>query len=454
MCPFDYFSNYIIALGKKADILVTMLSPPDVFKRARAIYSQETIAECLDRNIRTIRRWEKSGIVPKMAQAALSELLKGGKNVNEDPSNYHKVGDFTFIDLFAGIGGTRLAFENVGGKCIFTSEWDKFSCQTYRENHHDDHEILGDIKQVYEKDIPDHDVLVAGFPCQPFSLAGVSKKNSLGKAHGFLDETQGTLFFDIARIIKVKQPRAFLLENVKNLRSHDRGRTFNIIKNTLRKLGYFVHDRVINGKCLVPQHRERIFLVGFRDDEVFDWNAVNFPEINKGPLLSSILHSRTEEAEEPYTITFRNRTKVAEKYTLTDHLWAYLQAYAKKHRAKGNGFGCSVVSPSETSRTLSARYHKDGSEILINQGKLKNPRRLTPRECARLMGFPDTFKIPVSDTQAYRQFGNSVVVPVVEKIAGGIAASLAGQPLRLPSVVSQLNLPSIVAEGKSQAMKN
>lgn len=428
-----------------------MLPNNDLFERVRAIYSQETIAEYLDKNIRTIRRWEKSGIVPKMAHVALSELLKGRKNANEDQANYNRISDFTFIDLFAGIGGTRLAFESVGGKCIFTSEWDKFSCQTYRENHHDDHEIIGDITQVYENDIPNHDVLVAGFPCQPFSLAGVSKKNSLGRAHGFFDETQGTLFFDIARIIKAKQPRAFLLENVKNLRSHDRGKTFNVIKNTLKELGYHIHDRVIDAKCLVPQHRERIFLVGFRDDERFDWDAVNFPDISEGPKLSSILHSTLEGAEEPYTRIFRNKTKVADKYTLTDHLWGYLQAYAKKHRAKGNGFGCSVVGPNDTTRTLSARYHKDGSEILINQGKLKNPRRLTPRECARLMGFPDTFKIPVSDTQAYRQFGNSVVVPVVEKIARGIAANLAGKPLVKSDTVFQINLPGMVAERKLQA---
>lgn len=423
-----------------------MLPNSDVFQRARAIYSQETIAQYLDKNIRTIRRWEKSGEIPKMAHVALSELLKGRSEVNEEQAPYGKKNAFTFIDLFAGIGGTRLAFESAGGKCVFTSEWDKFSCQTYRENHQDNHEINGDITQVDENEIPDHDVLVAGFPCQPFSLAGVSKKNSLGKAHGFLDETQGTLFFDIARIIKAKQPRAFLLENVKNLRSHDKGKTFTVIKNSLKELGYSVHDRVIDAKCLTPQHRERIFLVGFRDGEPFDWDAIVFPDATHGPLLGSILHAPDENVEDPYTRTYRNKTKVADKYTLSDHLWGYLQAYAEKHRAKGNGFGCSVVGPKDTTRTLSARYHKDGSEILIDQGKRKNPRRLTPRECARLMGFPDTFKIPVSDTQAYRQFGNSVVVPVVEKIAEGIAASLAGTPLLLPDTAFQVNLPGMVAE--------
>jgi len=428
----------------------------DIFQRARAIYSQETIADYLDKNIRTIRRWEKAGEIPKMASVALSELLKGRKNPDgmaaEDRASYGSKPAFTFIDLFAGIGGTRIAFERAGGKCVFTSEWDKFSCQTYRENHRDDHEITGDITKVDENEVPHHDVLVAGFPCQPFSLAGVSKKNSLGRAHGFLDETQGTLFFDIARIIKAKQPRAFLLENVKNLRSHDKGKTFIVIKNTLKELGYTVHDRIVDAKCLVPQHRERIFLVGFRDGEVFDWDALFFPKVDQGPKLSSILHKPTENSEEPYTVTFRNKTKVADKYTLSDHLWAYLQAYAEKHRLKGNGFGCNVVSPKETARTLSARYHKDGSEILIDQGKRKNPRRLTPRECARLMGFPDTFEIPVSDTQAYRQFGNSVVVPVVERIAEGIAASLMGEPLLLPDTAFQSNLPGMVAEEEQERM--
>ena len=429
-----------------------MLPNYNVFTRAREIYSQEMIADFLGKNIRTIRRWEKSGEAPRMAHVALHEMLKGGKEVNEEQAAYGKRGEFTFIDLFAGIGGTRLAFENARGKCVFTSEWDKFSCQTYRENHHDDHEIRGDITKVQEDEIPDHDVLVAGFPCQPFSLAGVSKKNSLGRKHGFLDETQGTLFFDIVRIIEAKQPRAFLLENVKNLRSHDKGKTFSVIKNTLKELGYSVHDRIVDAKCLTPQHRERIFLVGFRDHEPFDWDAIPFPGTSNGPRLGSILHTALEEPEDPYTITFRSKTKVANKYTLSDHLWNYLQAYAEKHRLKGNGFGCNVVGPNETTRTLSARYHKDGSEILVDQGKRKNPRRLTPRECARLMGFPDSFKIPVSDTQAYRQFGNSVVVPVVEEIAKAIAASLAGNPMILSDTAFQINLPGVVAETKGDPL--
>jgi DNA (cytosine-5)-methyltransferase 1 len=367
-----------------------------------------------------------------MAESALRELLTGDVvlRFEEEPALYIRRPEFNFTDLFAGIGGTRLAFEQAGGKCVFTSEWDKYAVQTYRANHVDQHEIRGDITKVAPEEIPPHDVLVAGFPCQPFSLAGVSKKNSLGRAHGFLDETQGTLFFDIARIIKHHKPRAFLLENVKNLRSHDRGKTFKVIEHVLREeLGYQVAFRVVDAKCLVPQHRERIYLVGFREDSGFDWDGVELPDPASGPRLSSILHNRNEEPEVPFTERSRKYTKVSSKYTLSDHLWEYLKAYAEKHRLKGNGFGCSVVGPEDVSRTLSARYHKDGSEILISQGSGKNPRRLTPRECARLMGFPETFRIPVSDTQAYRQFGNSVVVPVVSRIAVAMARCLRGEAL-------------------------
>lgn len=414
------------------------------FERARSIYTQEQIAEFLQRDIRTIRRWEKGvSKVPKMAETAMRELLNGKafEGVEEERAKYGAIPKFTFIDLFAGIGGTRLAFESAGGKCVFTSEWDKYACQTYRANHHDEHEIRGDITKVDCAEIPDHDILVAGFPCQPFSLAGVSKKNSLGRQHGFLDQTQGTLFFDIARILKAKRPRAFLLENVKNLRSHDKGKTFKIILSTLRELGYSIHDRVIDAKCLVPQHRERIYLVGFRENEEFDWDSLAFPQPGNEPTLASVLHAPVEVPESPYTESYRNKVRVNPKYTLSDHLWAYLQKYAEKHKALGNGFGCSVVGPTDVSRTLSARYHKDGSEILIHQ-KGKNPRRLTPRECARLMGFPEEFQIPVSDTQSYRQFGNSVVVPVVREIAAGIAASLAGQPLRITQT-RQPELPGL-----------
>ncbi|APO66152.1 DNA (cytosine-5-)-methyltransferase protein [Rhizobium gallicum] len=327
--------------------------------------------------------------------------------------------DFTFIDLFAGIGGFRRAFEPVGGRCVFTSEWDRFSQETYRANYMIDHELAGDITVIHAADIPSHDVLLAGFPCQPFSLAGVSKKNSLNRPHGFQCDVQGTLFFDVARIIQHHRPKAFLLENVKNLKSHDGGRTFDIIMKTLREdLGYNVQTRIIDARSFVPQHRERIFMVGFREDNDFDLSALNLPDIR--PTLATVLHSEdgSEVADERYTTGPKG--KVMDRYTLSDHLWGYLQAYAEKHRLQGNGFGFGLFGPKDVARTLSARYHKDGSEILIAQ-KRKNPRRLTPRECARLMGFEsaesDPFNIVVSDTQAYRQFGNAVVVPVVEAIA-------------------------------------
>ncbi len=423
----------------------------EVFFRARTIFGQERIAEFLSKDIRTIRRWEKSGKVPKVALIALKELLNGqafAGAVAEDPPAARYGRKFSFIDLFAGIGGTRLGMEAAGGQCVFTSEWDRFSCQTYRANHADTHAIRGDITQVPADEIPPHDVLVAGFPCQPFSLAGVSKKNSLGRKHGFLDETQGTLFFDIARILKARRPAAFLLENVKNLKSHDRGKTFQVILRTLRdELGYTVMERVVDAACLVPQHRERIFIVGFRDGEVFDWDGVGLPRREDGPRLAAVLHREDETEEPPFTEKKGGRTVVGGKYTLSDHLWGYLKAYAEKHRAKGNGFGCSVFGPNDVARTLSARYHKDGSEILIRQRR-GNPRRLTPRECARIMGFPDSFRIPVSDTQAYRQFGNSVVVPVVERIAKAMAVILHGGTLPVARDDGQLMLPGLVAEDR------
>lgn len=307
---------------------------------------------------------------------------------------------FSFIDLFAGIGGIRIPFERKGGKCVFSSEIDRFCQKTYMENFGETPE--GDITKIKAVDIPDHDLLLAGFPCQPFSIAGVSKKLSLGMNHGFQDEKQGNMFFNIARILKEKRPKIFLLENVKNLKSHDKGRTFDIIKNTLLDLNYNIFDEVIDAVKYVPQHRERIFIAGF-NNECFQDVKFEFPvKENKNPLsIKDIL----EENPDP-------------KYTLSDHLWNYLQDYADKHRRKGNGFGYGLIDPEvdQYTRTLSARYHKDGSEILIKQAG-ENPRRLTPRECARLMGFPDTFRIVVSDTQAYRQFGNAVAVPVIEAIA-------------------------------------
>ena len=329
--------------------------------------------------------------------------------------------DFTFIDLFAGIGGLRRGFEAIGGRCVFTSEWDKYSQKTYRANFpDDDHEINGDITKVDVTDIPAHDVLLAGFPCQPFSIAGVSKKNALGRAHGFEDKTQGTLFFDVARIIAHHRPAAFLLENVRNLVGHDKGKTFQTIKDVLtNELGYTIDFRVIDGRHWTPQHRERIFIVGFREDQDFRFADMKVPEA--APKLRDILHREADESEIPdQKYTIGNSGRVADKYTLTDHLWNYLQRYKEKHQAAGNGFGFGLVGPDDVARTLSARYYKDGSEILIKQ-EGKAPRRLTPRECARLMGFDSPrgaeFIIPVSDTQAYRQFGNSVVVPAVKAVA-------------------------------------
>jgi DNA (cytosine-5)-methyltransferase 1 len=325
---------------------------------------------------------------------------------------------FHFIDLFAGIGGMRLAFEGQGGVCTFSSEWNPFARRTCEANFppRPDHRFAGDITTIPTDDIPDHDVLLAGFPCQPFSIAGVSKKNALGQPHGFACATQGTLFFEVARILEAKRPRAFLLENVKNLLSHDRGRTFRVILETLQdELGYEVHYRVLDGQHFVPQHRERILIVGFDRPTRFSWDDLPLPP--KGEVrLSAILHPQdgTESAEPPYTVG--PQATVNPKYTLSPRLWEYLQGYAEKHRQAGNGFGFGLVDGDRVARTLSARYYKDGSEILVAQPE-QRPRRLTPRECARLMGFPDQFVIPVSDTQAYRQFGNSVVVPAIAAVA-------------------------------------
>ena len=369
---------------------------------ARKHHTQAVIAKHLGVGIRTVSRWEAHQTKPPAYLAhALQQLLPFGETSNAE-------GAFDFIDLFAGIGGIRKAFEQIGGRCVYTSEWDSYAQKTYTENFRDGHLINGDITQIDAAQIPDHDVLLAGFPCQPFSIAGVSKKNALGKAHGFACETQGTLFFDVARIINTKQPRAFLLENVKNLVSHDKGRTFDVIRRTLtEELGYHIHYRVIDGAHFVPQHRERILIVGFREPVAFDFDALPLPPKNQHKL-DEILH-RTDGTEpllawDEGRFFDHKKKRVLDKYTLTDNLWRYLQNYAEKHRAKGNGFGFGLVTPENTARTLSARYYKDGSEILIYQGKNKNPRRLTPRECARLMGFPDTFRIPVSDTRGFVKF--------------------------------------------------
>jgi DNA (cytosine-5)-methyltransferase 1 len=390
----------------------------------------------------TVNRWVKGKASPRLTYREYKHL----ESLLPTKPSYKP--SFTFIDLFAGIGGIRKGFEAVGGECVFTSEWNEYAVRTYKANHYCDparHRFNKDIRsvtlsdrpEVSEKDaythidteIPDHDVLLAGFPCQPFSLAGVSKKNSLGRKHGFECETQGTLFFDVARIIAAKKPAAFLLENVKNLKSHDKGTTFRIICEALDELGYEVADvnapkgadpKVIDAKHFVPQHRERIVLVGFRRD-LGVHNGFTLKDIhklipNKRPSFGDILDKDVDS-----------------KYILTPKLWDYLYRYAEKHRQKGNGFGFGLTRSDDVARTLSARYHKDGSEILVDRGfvagldfhselnQMNRPRRLTPHECSRLMGFDkpgeSKFVIPVSDTQAYRQFGNSVAVPVFEAVA-------------------------------------
>lgn len=410
------------------------VSDLNLLQKVASIYSQADIAACISHPREVVNRWlkEKQKQPEKdwltyAERVALEQMLPTPK--------CDKKHDFKFIDLFAGIGGIRKGFEAVGGKCVFTSEWDKYAQKTYMANYHCEHDIHGDIRQITQPEgmdkeeayqhiaqsIPDHDVLLAGFPCQPFSIAGVSKKNSLGRKHGFEDDTQGTLFFDVARIIEAKRPIAVMLENVKNLKSHDRGKTFKVIMNTLEQLGYEVADRefdsstqdpkIINGKHFVPQNRERIALVAFRKDlgGIGDLTLQNIKE--HYPAIEPRVGDILEDAD-----------KVDEKYILTPKLWEYLVGYAQKHKAAGNGFGFGKVTASDRStRTLSARYYKDGSEVLVDRGEGNRPRRLTPRECARLMGFDkpgeSQFIIPVSDTQSYKQFGNSVVVPVFEAVA-------------------------------------
>lgn len=347
-----------------------------------------------------------------------SEVLK----VAEDPAQYDLFSQFfdvpfpapekpkfTFIDLFAGIGGFRIAMQTQGGKCVFSSEWNAYAQKTYFANFGE--MPFGDITKESTKGyIPKKfDILCAGFPCQPFSIAGVSKKNSLGRETGFKDKTQGTLFFDVADIISRHRPKAFYLENVKNLTAHDKGKTFKVIKETLEELNYSIYYQVMDGQTYVPQHRERIMIVGF-DKDVFKGNEhFSFPE----------QHSATRSVKEILD------SNIDEKYTLSDKLWTYLQNYAEKHKAKGNGFGYGLVDLNGITRTLSARYYKDGSEILIPQGKNKNPRRLSPRECARLMGYPDSYRLDqVSDVQAYRQCGNSVIVPLITDVSKQIIQTI------------------------------
>ena len=402
-----------------------MEDPVPLLATARKRYSQAQLAQLLDTNVRTLRRWEvrETDPPPYLADAIRQRVLPlVDANTAPDAA-------FRFIDLFAGIGGLRLAFEAQGGQCVFSSEWNTYAQKTYLANFPDSAaHMAGDITQVDAPDIPDHDVLLAGFPCQPFSIAGVSKKNALGRAHGFADETQGTLFFDVQRIIAAKRPAAFLLENVKNLVSHDKGNTFRVIRGVLEdELGYHVHWKVLDSSPWVPQRRERILIVGFREPTDFDWQDVRLPAT--APLLGNILHPQNgrEPVESHYTEG--PKAKVAERYTLTEHLWKYLRDYAAKHRAAGNGFGYGLVDAASVTRTLSARYYKDGSEILVSQGARKRPRRLTPRECARLMGFGDDFVIPVSDTQAYQLFAQAAVVPMVSAVAQCIVRHLPEKPL-------------------------
>lgn len=380
------------------------------------------VAGLLGRPNRTVYNWEEGRGGPKPAEIEklLASKLTRKKTTGEAA--------FRFIDLFAGIGGLRRAFDmetGVGGECVFTSEWDKYARITYSQNYGEtDDEIAGDITEVSETDIPQHEVLLAGFPCQPFSIAGVSKKNALKRPHGFACEDQGNLFFDVARIIKHHRPKAVLLENVRNLANHDKGRTFRVIRQTLEdELEYDIFPMILDAKSWVPQHRERIFIVGFpRERKVTDFSlqALKDRDPLSGPKLSTILHPEdgSEKAEGHFTTG--EKAKVSDKYVLTEHLWNYLQRYAEKHRAAGNGFGFGLNSPEDVARTLSARYYKDGSEILIRRPS-GSPRRLTPRECARLMGFDkpgeSKFKIKVSDTQAYKQFGNAVVAPVATDVA-------------------------------------
>lgn len=363
--------------------------------------TQEQAAERLALSERQVQRYVAGESKP--SQLAMRVLREAARR-SDDPSGPTA---FRFIDLFAGIGGLRIGFEGIGGHCAFTSEWDLNAQQTYGLNFRDNHPVAGDIREFAEnpQTVPEHDLLLAGFPCQPFSIAGVSKKNALGRPHGFLCDTQGTLFFDTAQIIAHHRPAAFVLENVKNLERHDQGRTFaTIMKALTKELGYHVQTRVISSEAWVPQRRERIFIVGFREPTDFDLAGLVLPDKTAGPKLGSILQPHNE---------------VDPKYTLTPRLWEYLQNYKAKHESKGNGFGYSLFGPDDVTRTLSARYYKDGSEILIDQPD-KRPRRLTPLECARLMGFDRgdrRWRIEVSDTQAYRQFGNAVVVPVVEFLA-------------------------------------
>lgn len=362
-------------------------------KRIRLGLTQKDFADALGmgRNgDRTLRRWENGESTPSVLE--YKSIMQFAERIPFETVN--KRCKFKFIDLFAGIGGIRIPFQELGGKCVFSSEWDKFAQKTYRINFGE--EPKGDITKIEAKDIPDFDILLGGFPCQPFSQAGLKK--------GFSD-TRGTLFFEIERILKEKKPKAFLLENVKQLKGHDKGRTLKVILEHLDALDYYVNYAVLRaGDFGVPQNRERIYIVGFNrkiydlpQDYVFDFPEPTHEKTRLGDILEK---------------------NVDEKYTISDALWEGHQRRKREHQEKGNGFGYSLFNEeSEYANTISARYYKDGSEILIDRGEGNNPRKLTPRECARLQGFPEDFIITVSDTQAYKQFGNSVAVPVVRAVA-------------------------------------
>ena len=427
------------------EVAVEMIGSKSVFAqlREKAGMSIDDAAQLCGRTKRTVYRWESGQSRPeKLAVERLQHIISETR-ANETPHS------FSFVDLFAGIGGLRRSFESLRGKCVFTSEWDRYCQVTYRANFTVDGEIAGDITKINEATVPRHDLLLAGFPCQPFSIAGVSKKNALRQPHGFRCETQGTLFFDVARILEYHRPRAFLLENVKNLVSHDKGRTFKVIRRVLEdELGYHVSYRIIDARSWVPQHRERIVVVGFRERNGFSLDNMNIPDPMSGPVLASILHP--EDGSEIVGEATRRYVgadgKVSDRYTLSDRLWSYLREYARRHREKGNGFGYGLFGPTDVSRTLSARYYKDGSEILIRRSE-GNPRRLTPRECSRLMGFDEPgrsdFVIPVSDTQAYKQFGNAVVVPVMRAVAQHMLPWLLPTQLELADLLRHRELQAV-----------
>ncbi len=411
--------------------------------RSKIGLSIEELSTDLGFSVRTLYRWEKGEQKPREAVLKVLKMMAEQKVLGNESDN------FTFVDLFAGIGGLRRGFEPLGGKCVFTSEWNDYAKQTYLANYVCDHEIAGDITKIHLENIPKHDLLLAGFPCQPFSIAGVSKKNSLNRPHGFRCEAQGTLFFDVARILEYHRPKAFLLENVKNLVNHDKGKTFKTIHKVLTdELGYHVQYRVIDAQAWVPQHRERIFIVGFRERNNFDFENMILTNLYSRPKMGDIFHpcDGTEAVKENKRFIEPKRGKVLDKYTLSEKLWSYLKQYAEKHKKKGNGFGFGLVGPGDVARTLSARYYKDGSEILVKQNG-KSPRRLTPRECSRLMGFDSLkgskFVIPVSDTQAYKQFGNAVVVPVVGAVAKHIVPWIVTQKV----VKKEINSERLVAVG-------